>query len=169
LQGKTECYDCNPKEIPKSFPVCTIRSTPSQPIHCIVWAKSYLFTQLFGIDEEDVPEVDHTADESNAEEIANLKREAAALKEIKAAVGQEGFAKKVFEKVFDEDVVRLLGMEDMWRSREKPVPLRWGEVDVDGLEGVAADDQKVWDLRENIAVFRDRFDPAQSLPSFVLG
>lgn len=42
-QNKTECYDCNSKEVPKSFPVCTIRSTPSQPIHCIVWAKSYLF------------------------------------------------------------------------------------------------------------------------------
>lgn len=42
-QGLTECYDCNSKEVPKSFPVCTIRSTPSQPIHCIVWAKSYLF------------------------------------------------------------------------------------------------------------------------------
>jgi len=38
----TACYDCTPKETPKSFPVCTIRSTPSQPIHCIVWAKSYL-------------------------------------------------------------------------------------------------------------------------------
>lgn len=43
LQGITECYDCNSKEVPKTFPVCTIRSTPSQPIHCIVWAKSYLF------------------------------------------------------------------------------------------------------------------------------
>lgn len=43
-KGKTECYDCNTKETPKSFPVCTIRSTPSQAIHCIVWAKSYLFT-----------------------------------------------------------------------------------------------------------------------------
>lgn len=42
-QNETECYDCNSKEVPKSFPVCTIRSTPSQPIHCIVWAKSYLF------------------------------------------------------------------------------------------------------------------------------
>ena len=42
-QGQTECYDCNSKEVPKSFPVCTIRSTPSQPIHCIVWAKSYIF------------------------------------------------------------------------------------------------------------------------------
>lgn len=39
----TECFDCVPKPTPKSFPVCTIRSTPSEPIHCIVWAKSYLF------------------------------------------------------------------------------------------------------------------------------
>lgn len=38
----TACYDCTPKDTPKSFPVCTIRSTPSQPIHCIVWGKSYL-------------------------------------------------------------------------------------------------------------------------------
>jgi len=41
-KGVTACYDCAPKETPKSFPVCTIRSTPSQPIHCIVWGKSYL-------------------------------------------------------------------------------------------------------------------------------
>lgn len=41
-KGVTACYDCTPKEAPKSFPVCTIRSTPSQPIHCIVWGKSYL-------------------------------------------------------------------------------------------------------------------------------
>lgn len=46
-KGTTECYDCNTKETPKSFPVCTIRSTPSQAIHCIVWAKSYLFTYAY--------------------------------------------------------------------------------------------------------------------------
>jgi ubiquitin-like 1-activating enzyme E1 B len=157
LQGKTECYDCNPKEIPKSFPVCTIRSTPTQPIHCIVWAKSYLFTQLFGIDEEEVPEVDHTADASNAEEIANLKREAAALKEIKGAIGTVGLAEKVFEKVFNEDVRRLVGMEDMWKNRKAPTPLRWADWDVEGVDAVAVDDQSIWDLRENIAVFKDRY------------
>jgi ubiquitin-like 1-activating enzyme E1 B len=49
----TECFDCTPKEAPKTYPVCTIRSTPSAPIHCIVWAKTYLFSQLFGNAEED--------------------------------------------------------------------------------------------------------------------
>ncbi|CAI4217206.1 unnamed protein product [Parascedosporium putredinis] len=45
-KGVTACYDCSPKETPKSFPVCTIRSTPSQPIHCIVWGKSYLLNEI---------------------------------------------------------------------------------------------------------------------------
>lgn len=41
-QGLTECYECQPKPAQKTFPGCTIRNTPSEPIHCIVWAK-YLF------------------------------------------------------------------------------------------------------------------------------
>jgi ubiquitin-like 1-activating enzyme E1 B len=52
-KGVTECFDCNPKPTPTTYPVCTIRSTPSAPIHCIVWAKSYLFNQLFGNSEDD--------------------------------------------------------------------------------------------------------------------
>lgn len=44
---QTECYDCTPKPTPKSYPVCTIRSTPSQPIHTIVWAKSWLVPYVF--------------------------------------------------------------------------------------------------------------------------
>lgn len=48
-KGITACYDCSPKDAPKSFPVCTIRSTPSQPIHCIVWGKSYLLKCVHSI------------------------------------------------------------------------------------------------------------------------
>lgn len=57
-KDKTECYDCVYKPAPKSFPVCTIRSTPSEPIHCIVWGKSYLFGKLFGEDDEAVDEAE---------------------------------------------------------------------------------------------------------------
>lgn len=39
MKGKTQCYECTPKAAQKSFPGCTIRNTPSEPIHCIVWAK----------------------------------------------------------------------------------------------------------------------------------
>jgi ubiquitin-like 1-activating enzyme E1 B len=39
IKGQTECYECQPKQATKSYPGCTIRNTPSEPIHCIVWAK----------------------------------------------------------------------------------------------------------------------------------
>lgn len=30
VKGKTECYECEPKPTPKTYPVCTITSTPSK-------------------------------------------------------------------------------------------------------------------------------------------
>ncbi|KAK7707240.1 E1 ubiquitin-activating protein uba2 [Botryosphaeria dothidea] len=157
-KGKTECYDCNVKETPKSFPVCTIRSTPSQPIHCIVWAKSYLFTEVFGISEDEAPEVDHTEDSENMEEIENLRKEARALKAIRESMGSEEFPRKVFDKVFKEDVDRLLSMKEMWAHRRAPEPLDWDKISQEAL-GVGPDiaqrDQAVWTVAENFAVFAD--------------
>ena len=157
-KGRTECYDCNPKEVPKSFPVCTIRSTPSQPIHCIVWAKSYLLPELFGVSEDETPELDTTADEDNAEEIENLRREAQALKRIRESMGSDSFAKEVFEKVFKEDIERLRGMEDMWKTRKPPQPLSYDALQQEATiidTAISALDQQVWRLIENFAVFKD--------------
>jgi hypothetical protein len=36
---------------PKVYPICTIRSTPDKPVHCIVWAKE-CFKLLFGVTSE---------------------------------------------------------------------------------------------------------------------
>jgi ubiquitin-like 1-activating enzyme E1 B len=63
LPLKTKCYDCDPKpSVRKTFPVCTIRSTPSESIHCIVWAKSYLFSHLFGADDGDQNDIKEEGD-----------------------------------------------------------------------------------------------------------
>ncbi|KAL4819665.1 hypothetical protein BDW67DRAFT_134261 [Aspergillus spinulosporus] len=157
----TECYDCNSKEVPKSFPVCTIRSTPSQPIHCIVWAKSYLLPELFGTSETDTEEFDYSADADNVEEIENLQREARALKEIRQSMGSAEFVQKVFDKVFKEDINRLRGMEDMWTSRKAPEPLDFKELEetLSAVEpGISSKDQGVWTVSENLAVFKDSLD-----------
>ena len=63
MTGQTECYECVQKPRQKTFPGCTIRNTPSEPIHCIVWAK-HLFNQLFG--EED-PDQDVSPDTEDPE------------------------------------------------------------------------------------------------------
>ncbi|QDS74678.1 hypothetical protein FKW77_009563 [Venturia effusa] len=157
-KGVTRCYDCVPKEAPKSFPVCTIRSTPSQPIHCIVWGKSYLFTELFGISEEEVAELDFSEDSGNKEEIQNLRKEAEALKNIRDAMSSPSFAKLVFDKVFKEDVERLLSMEDMWKNRRPPVALNFEQLFEEGKSistTVATQGQGIWTVAENFVVFAD--------------
>ena len=77
--------------------MCTIRSTPSAPIHCIVWAKSFLFNQLFGnSEEEEAMEADNS--EENFQEVAALNRETEELKKIKDAAGTPDYVKNISKK-----------------------------------------------------------------------
>ncbi|KAI8141603.1 hypothetical protein BJV82DRAFT_618398 [Fennellomyces sp. T-0311] len=158
----TECFDCEPKPTPTTYPVCTIRSTPSAPIHCIVWAKSYLFNQLFGNSEEEDEDLQlKDSDKENAQELAALARETEELKEIKAAMGTDAYAQKVFDKVFTTDIERLLSMKDMWKMREKPVPLSYSAIESEASNGSAQatqsglKDQHVWSLKECFEMFKD--------------
>ncbi|KAI4240316.1 MAG: hypothetical protein LQ352_007664 [Teloschistes flavicans] len=161
IKGQSECYDCSTKATPKSFPVCTIRSTPSQPIHCIVWAKSYLFTEIFGTSEDEVPEFDHSQDSENAAEIENLRKEASALNQIRQSMGSDNFPRRMFEKVFTDDINRLRSMEDMWKTRSPPTALDFDSVAKSSASGgevgesVAKRDQSAWTLAENFTVFCD--------------
>ncbi|GAA97515.1 uncharacterized protein L969DRAFT_91428 [Mixia osmundae IAM 14324] len=165
-QGRTECYDCQTKPTPKTFPVCTIRSTPSTPIHCIVWAKSYLFPRLFGSDDEqEGAELDKAAARGeNAGEIDNLRKEAAEIKAIRKTVHTSGGAQRVFEKVYSADINRLLSMEDMWRARQKPTPLSWTdltsatEASTSRIASGGLRDQHVPSLNESFQLFVSSMD-----------
>ncbi|KAI0203149.1 ThiF family protein [Astrocystis sublimbata] len=159
-KGVTACYDCTAKDVPKSYPVCTIRSTPSQPIHCIVWGKSYLLNEIFGAS-EDQAGLDTSENSDNAKEMAELKKESEALKTIRESVGTEQFPQMLFDKVFNSDITRLRSMEDMWKSRSPPEPLQYEnvlrqatQVNV-AKESTIQDGQKVWTLEENLVVFND--------------
>ncbi|KAI1056717.1 hypothetical protein LB507_001731 [Fusarium sp. FIESC RH6] len=162
-KGVTACYDCTPKEAPKSFPVCTIRSTPSQPIHCIVWGKSYLLNEIFGTS-EDQAAFDHSNDADNAKEIEELKKESEALKQIRDATGTSQFPQMLFDKVFNADIERLRSVEDMWTSRRAPEPLKYDTILAQSNDAIADkkavldDDQRVWSLEESLVVFNDSLD-----------
>ncbi|KAF7891918.1 hypothetical protein EAF00_008220 [Botryotinia globosa] len=163
-KGKTACYDCTTKETPKSFPVCTIRSTPSQPIHCIVWGKSYLLSEVFGASEDESTEMDHSEDSENAKEIEKLRLESQALKKIKESMGTDAFPQLLFDKVFKDDIIRLRSMEDMWKSRRPPEALDYTTLNVEAgndeavKQAILKDDQRVWNLHENLIVFKDSLE-----------
>ncbi|XP_077838212.1 SUMO-activating enzyme subunit 2 isoform X3 [Macaca mulatta] len=135
-KGVTECYECHPKPTQRTFPGCTIRNTPSEPIHCIVWAK-YLFNQLFGEEDADQEVSPDRADPEAAWEPTEAEARARASNEdgdIKRISTKE-WAKstgydpvKLFTKLFKDDIRYLLTMDKLWRKRKPPVPLDWAEV-----------------------------------------
>ncbi|XP_068595396.1 SUMO-activating enzyme subunit 2 [Brachionichthys hirsutus] len=131
-KGMTECYECQPKPTQKTFPGCTIRNTPSEPIHCIVWAK-YLFNQLFGEEDADQEVSPDTADPEaqwNSETVAratatekdgDIKR--VSTKEWARSTGYDHI--KLFNKLFKDDIMYLLTMDKLWKKRKAPIPLDW--------------------------------------------
>jgi len=92
--SKLECFDCSPAPGPKKFANCTIRSNPSQFVHCVVWAK-HLFANLFGQVNESQNDIFET--ESGSQKL-NIRS---------YAVKNNYNAQKIFNRLFNEDIAEL--------------------------------------------------------------
>ncbi|KAG4304051.1 hypothetical protein PORY_002574 [Pneumocystis oryctolagi] len=146
IKGKTECYDCNPKEIPKTYPICTIRVKPTLPIHCVVWAKNYLFPYIFGLEDE----FDIETLEVEKDDIDNIYTEKNSSKD---------FAKKLFKKLYYDDIIQLKSLENTSETFRIINPLSYedlesksNEIDEKRLKN----SQLVWNIEENFCVFLSR-------------
>ena len=158
-KGETECYECQPKPHQKSFPGCTIRNTPSEPIHCIVWAK-HLFNQLFGeadADEEVSPDAEDPEAVGDAGTVANdsSKDELQRISTQDWAKSIEYEPAKLVQKFFVDDIKYLLSMDKLWKERKAPVPL-----DIENISDASLPenenglpDQKVWTIKECVEKF----------------
>lgn len=157
-KGQTECYECQPKPHQKTYPGCTIRNTPSEPIHCIVWAK-HLFNQLFGeadADEEVSPDTEDPEAVGDAGQVANStsKDEIQRVSTQEWAKSIEYDPGKLVRKLFVDDIKYLLSMDKLWKDRKAPVPLdlqHFPEEIIPDDNGLP--DQKIWQIRECIEKF----------------
>ncbi|XP_013789792.1 SUMO-activating enzyme subunit 2-like [Limulus polyphemus] len=167
IKGQTECYECQPKPRQKSFPGCTIRNTPSEPIHCIVWAK-HLFNQLFGEadpDEDVSPDMADPELGGEAGQVA-LNFDAGIDGNIQR-VSTRGWAEssgynpvKIFNKLFRDDIKYLLSMDKLWQKRKPPQPLDWGELPdsvacSSNSRSAAIREQEIWSLKKCSVVFEN--------------
>ena len=117
--GATECFECQPKPVPKSYPVCTLTSFPSRPIHCVVWAKDMLYQRLFGS-----PEAVSDLDQAAAEEGEGSAASAAQFYQRREGEGSGAYALRVLRRLFSEDVQDLLVKKAvLWQTRTPPTPL----------------------------------------------
>ncbi|XP_037039128.1 SUMO-activating enzyme subunit 2-like [Bradysia coprophila] len=169
-KGLSQCYECKPKPTQKTFPGCTIRNTPSEPIHCIVWAK-HLFNQLFGESNADDEVSPDTADpeaggEAGKEALAAESNEAGNVERTSTrtwAIANDYNPEKMFNKLFNEDIKYLLSMDTLWTTRKAPQPKQWGDFNEAGFSETHDDstqsrDQKIWTVEECANVFATSID-----------
>uniref|UniRef100_A0A7N0ZQX5 SUMO-activating enzyme subunit n=1 Tax=Kalanchoe fedtschenkoi TaxID=63787 RepID=A0A7N0ZQX5_KALFE len=177
VKGKTECYECQPKTAPKSYPVCTITSTPSKFVHCIVWAKELLFAKLYGDKNQDndlnVRSGGASGSSDHVEDVF----------ERKADEDIEQYGRRIYDHVFGYNIEIALENKETWKNRTRPRPIYVRDVlpdqlsqpqpngHVDGSECAVGDlssvsamsslslknPQDIWSLMENTKVFLEAF------------
>ncbi len=131
FKGRTQCYDCiaKPKQ-QRTYAVCTIRNTPSQPIHCIVWAK-FLYNQLFG-DNDDPNNEDVTPDTDDPEHLINNNQETISNGYHRISTRdwihtemEEFNPRRIFNKLFFDDINYLISMKNLWEKRRQPTAIEY--------------------------------------------
>ena len=160
-KGSTECYDCQEKPHQKTFPGCTIRNTPSEPIHCIVWSK-HLFNQLFGESDPD-EDVSPDAEDPELSEGGSKPQEndgnLARINTRQWAIENNHDPKIIFQKLFHDDIKYLLTMDKLWTKRTPPIPLDWETLkntkDTENKISGGIKDQEAWTLKECSDKFSD--------------
>ena len=130
LAGETECYECQKKEAPKSFPVCTIRSTPSTPVHCVHWAKM-LHDLLFGEGQEsgmlgDLKEKLNTP----PSRVMLMTPDAPPSSPDSSPSTPIRFSDSCFRFLFDLEIARQRELEELWKDGRKPPR----SIDLDSLD-----------------------------------
>jgi ubiquitin-like 1-activating enzyme E1 B len=128
-KGVSACYECEAKGGgPKKYPMCTIRSTPELPVHCVFWAKELhkllvgdmKTSYLFETDSVDSA----TAIETGGHKSVYMQR---VLERPKAgdAASIKAYCCRVFEALFcDEIVSRLKVAPETYKTAKfKPRPL----------------------------------------------
>ncbi|XP_061825882.1 SUMO-activating enzyme subunit 2 [Nerophis lumbriciformis] len=175
-KGMTECYECQPKPTQKTFPGCTIRNTPSEPIHCIVWAK-YLFNQLFGEEDADQDVSPDTADPEAAWKPEETAARATAAEKDGGImrISTKQWARtnkydpiKIFNKLFKDDIMYLLTMDKLWKKRKAPTPLNWQQLEntvcpKEDSTGSGLKDQQVLGVWGYCKLFQESVDTLCSL------
>uniref|UniRef100_A0A915PMJ4 J domain-containing protein n=1 Tax=Setaria digitata TaxID=48799 RepID=A0A915PMJ4_9BILA len=173
IRDYTECYECNPKPVQKTYPGCTIRNTPSEHIHCIVWAK-HLFNQLFGEpDDEDEVSPDFTDEENldglhanSVEKNGNssptvggkgdsdsyIDGDNGLLNRVSTRkwAAENGYDPKIlFRKFFHDDINYLLSMTNLWKQRRKPFPLEWDSLpDENASSSNSEPNRELWTIMQ---------------------
>ncbi|KRW98931.1 Molybdenum cofactor biosynthesis, MoeB [Pseudocohnilembus persalinus] len=104
IRQVNECNNCKPAIRSRTFNICSIRSKPSETIHCVVWSKN-LYNLIFGPQENSI-EIDDEDEDKELEESQNQLEQGTIDGVFDKPLNQyqdkelEQLGKKLFDKIF---------------------------------------------------------------------
>jgi len=116
-----ECYECVAKPTQKVYPICTIRSTPSMPVHTIVWAKEF-YKLLYNPKVEDsMLFEDQTGDEKSTymDVVTKLRSELSASGDIDEN-NLRGIIGDLFIALYNTEIQKQLAMDRFKTAQKVP-------------------------------------------------
>lgn len=179
------CYECTTQEQQKVYPICTIRSTPSMPVHTIVWSKE-LYKLLFHEKVEESMLYEDPAGEEPSTYMPAVLEFRAVLEKVKTKNAEEEekmmnmirqHASDIIWKLYVEEIQKQLDMDRYKTARKTPVVLHQ-DIITTGIEKTTAPTQSasyqhsnIWSppecVAEVVACLHDAMqDPDTILPSF---
>ena len=144
----TSCYECKTVETPKVYPICTIRSTPSRPVHTIVWAKEF-YKLLFHpqVQESMLYEPD---EETNGEPSTYMKT-VHQVREVllknnetssASSTSSTALIRTLIRTLYCDEIQKQLSLDRYKAALQPPKPLNqlmdWKEEDQDETTATAA-------------------------------
>ena len=156
--SEVACYECKTQETQKVYPICTIRSTPSMPVHTIVWAKELYKLLFHNKVEESMLYEDPQGEEPSTYmgsvlNVRDLLKTLGGKKEeelLTVAVG------KLLENLYGAEIQKQLDMDRYKAAKMKPTVLDPVIVKV-GLSTTTEEtaDSALWTLAQCVGQFRD--------------
>jgi ubiquitin-like 1-activating enzyme E1 B len=123
--SNTECYECQVKPTQKVYPICTIRSTPSMPVHTIVWAKE-LYKLFFGPKvEESMLFEDQTGDEKSTymDLVMDLRSQLESKGDAVEKTKLMDVAGKVLTALYHTEIQKQLAMDRFKTAQKVPTSI----------------------------------------------
>ena len=132
--SQVACYECKTQETQKVYPICTIRSTPSMPVHTIVWAKE-LYKLIFHSKVEESMLYEDPAGEEPSTYMQAITELRALLLDKDANNGSNDDndnassdivkekGKIVLEKLYQTEISKQLDMGRYKTAKKTPAPL----------------------------------------------
>lgn len=152
MKDESECYECTPKVTQKVYPICTIRSTPEKPVHCVVWAKE-CYKLLFGkMKDSMLWEKNEEGATAESAFMHLVKRPSVFDKD-----SLEKYAIGVFDGLFQFEIAKKIEMNLYKGASKTPLPILFKNVltleDKQNHDKNVLQSQQIWSLSDAADMF----------------